>query len=574
MLIEKIPAQELNMIDGWRRDYAWSEDVRTCHDEYVSMETILHEWDTQKSKNLYRLLGDNLQVTKELQYNKSYEELQEDFSEMTSLGASYGRTGRSGYTFSHQWYHYMNEHYNSFSGQQYSGLIHLISDECLIDNIYNGDTFEIPTPDGKMFKVQHGCKTIRALSKLANIFNIEGFEDFRICHSQILNQKTLSGKLTLSIHPLDYMTMSDNNLGWESCMSWSQFGGYRQGTVEMMNSPYVIVAYLSAESPMHICGQEWNNKKWRQLFVVTPSVIAGVKDYPYHNEDLGREVMKWLIELAKTNLSWSFGEITTFCDCGHMMNVNGLEFSLDFSTNMMYNDFGCLDRHLVTFVTDLEEDDFSVYGAANRKYLHVKYSGSNQCMICGDLNPLFDDESCLACEECQDILRCDMCGDSTSETTRIDGYELCWDCYDNRVQHCEVCGDPHLDDNMTGIFIIPKMKADSQDSLREYWETNRHWHRANENDEFILINVDPSLYVCERCLKEWVKTNMREGCYPHEREVCWDHRICVYYDDLTDAAREEYAWGYDGDPEAFRAEFSICRTAPSKIFRPNIFEKD
>ena len=37
-------------------------------------------------------------------------------------------------------------------------------------------------------------------------------------------------------------------------MSWADYGCYRQGTVEMMNSPLMVVAYLTAEEPMHMPG--------------------------------------------------------------------------------------------------------------------------------------------------------------------------------------------------------------------------------------------------------------------------------------------------------------------------------
>ena len=76
---------------------------------------------------------------------------------------------------------------------------------------------------------------MRVLSKIATAYNLPGFEDFRIAQSLVTNQANLKGYITLSIHPLDYMTMSDNNCGWDSCMSWQEEGCYRQGTVEMMN---------------------------------------------------------------------------------------------------------------------------------------------------------------------------------------------------------------------------------------------------------------------------------------------------------------------------------------------------
>ena len=94
--------------------------------------------------------------------------------------------------------------------------------------------------------------------------SLEEFEDFRIKHSRILSEKEFIGRLSLSIHPLDFMTMSDNDSDWSSCMSWRTCGSYRRGTVEMMNSPCVVVAYLSASKPMVLdrgSHFKWNIKK-------------------------------------------------------------------------------------------------------------------------------------------------------------------------------------------------------------------------------------------------------------------------------------------------------------------------
>ena len=47
-------------------------------------------------------------------------------------------------------------------------------------------------------------------------------------------------------------------------------GSYRLGTVEMMNSPMVICAYLSGKNQMDINGvYEWNSKKWRAWAIVS-----------------------------------------------------------------------------------------------------------------------------------------------------------------------------------------------------------------------------------------------------------------------------------------------------------------
>ena len=100
----------------------------------------------------------------------------------------------------------------------YSNLYRLIEPKTLVSNIYPGDTVEIPYTlnDGtlKHLTVPSGCKIMKMLSKIANIFDLNGFEEFRLKHSMVLNRKKFKGTVCLSIHPLDYMTMSDNDCDW------------------------------------------------------------------------------------------------------------------------------------------------------------------------------------------------------------------------------------------------------------------------------------------------------------------------------------------------------------------------
>ena len=70
---------------------------------YAPMASILHEWDNRKSEYLAKMFGDALTLTKHIDYQKSYEELQNELSDMMRPGGSYGRAGRNGYEFFRNW---------------------------------------------------------------------------------------------------------------------------------------------------------------------------------------------------------------------------------------------------------------------------------------------------------------------------------------------------------------------------------------------------------------------------------------------------------------------------------------
>ena len=583
MLIEKLIPEELAMMDTWRRWHAWSNDGQSRNNNYTPMASILHEWDIRKSEYLAKLFGGELKMTKHLHYKKSYEELQEEISDMMQEYSHYGRAERNGYEFTRAWNKYMYNNRFTFNDNQENGFRRLMSDDCLISNVYDGYSFEVETRDGKPFRINRGCKVSKVLGKLANIFDLPGWEDFRICHSQILNQKDLGGELTISIHPLDYMTMSDNTYGWESCMSWEQEGGYRQGTVEMMNSRSVVIAYLSGTDEMRIGDDYWNSKKWRQLFVVDHNIIAGVKDYPYHNEELGLEVVKWLKELAAERLNWQYENIIPFGFDGKKIHMDYLpddknDFNLDFQNGAMYNDFGCLDYHWMCFSTNINPEEIRGSNSSEwcNTYLPVHYSGSSQCMICGSLTPDLEDESCLACEECQDRVRCDCCGEIASETWSIDGMQLCEYCWDNRVYECLGCGEEHYDENMSPIFVIPRIDPKMEADLRENWiDNNAYWgcgfansRSELEQAEYNFFKDDsPNGWICEGkvCLEKFIEKYLKPGERPHLREWRWSKEVCVYLDQLNADGIYDLAYGYENDNEGYINSFRDYHCQPTRF---------
>ena len=87
--------------------------------------------------------------------------------------------------------------------------------------------------------------------------------------------------------------MSTNDYNWNSCMDWTGSGEYRRGTVEMMNSPMVICAYLKSDvQQMHFNGYEWPSKKWRAWIVVNKDAILCNRNYPYTNDNLAKVSFK------------------------------------------------------------------------------------------------------------------------------------------------------------------------------------------------------------------------------------------------------------------------------------------
>lgn len=275
-------------------------------------------------------------------------------------------------------------------------------------------TYEFPTLG---IKVQEGQKLMRVLKQLADLAGVEDFEFLRQDHSRILQKGKIEGELCLSIHPLDYITMSDNSNNWSSCMNWMYEGEFRLGTVEMMNSPYVVVAYLRSpdeEISWTSRGETYhhNSKTWRTLLIVDPDrAIISVKAYPYQHDELTKIAEQFLAE----TLQWPVSE---------PYELPNRTYS--FGTYAMYNDCGSVPQYVLP-IADLPTNEY------------FNYSGETECMICG--KQLFDiyEENCVytSCMAEQEFCHCACCDDRIPEDDcQITLYDTCVCSYCLESYYC------------------------------------------------------------------------------------------------------------------------------------------
>lgn len=335
----------------------------------------------------------------------------------------------------------------------------LISSIALAKNeVTTSFDIKLPKPDGtfRVYKVPLGARPIKVLKKINRAFHItpdEELDSLATWQSKYLNDRKIKGELCLSIHPLDYMTMSDNNCDWTSCMSWANEGCYRGGTVEMMNSPMVLVAYIkSANNPLQLnCGTdpftgeclnlEWNSKKWRILICVNAYGIFSVKGYPYQHEELTKCAIEWISSLLTKRTFQSIRSFRAF----HNIKLTPGEDSSNYlrinpRTIRMYNDFGSTTHYMKldsNFVKRAVKDD-SLFTTN----IDFCYSGASECMNCGTLSygdsvdQTFSEANQLCCDECNhvesDFTRCDICGERVYEDDCywVHGTPVCSECFE------------------------------------------------------------------------------------------------------------------------------------------------
>lgn len=444
-LFELLSKEELDMILYSIKTYSNGKAELI---DNIDLKKVLKVWNNEKDF-LYKLLGNQLIISKPIIFTKNELILKEEIYEL--MGHPFIRNFKNAVG-----------NYNIWS---------LVSLTSLTENIYPGQNFII-SDKGKSIKINQGCKTVRALGKIAKLLNIDGYEDFRLKHSLILNQKTIKGMLHLSIHPLDFITMSDNNCDWDSCMSWVDNGSYRRGTVEMMNSSCVLVAYISAKQPYIIDNKQWNNKKWRELFIITKDIISNVRGYPYTNDELDSIIIDWIQELAKNNLNLDFENGKHQIYSGINIKDFNEKFKISYYTEAMYND--CYKQTVCfsnEFLKREEKEPFNLY---------ICYSGLSTCMICGKEGCFLNEEE-IVCEDCSENIVCSCCGDiiCNDDGIEFNNHLLCRWCYSEQVHECSKCGDKVFEDDLIELNLAI--------------------------DDKLYLNIYG--YICERCFKQLLDKN-------------------------------------------------------------------
>lgn len=497
MLFEKLTDEEKSMIEIFRHNFNEYENTSNFVGEYVDTETFLRFWEEEKA-SLFEAFGGNLILRKPFQGTVEEDELYEKFNrffwteEFSKFrNALHNFIQRNNYS---EWYSQSVVDVDGRTKISLKEIVswHIFTVESFIANTYNGPTVEIKTGVGNVVKLVHGCKLMKVLGRIVKEIPsmTETFEYIRLRQSQIMNEANLKATLCLSIHPLDYMTASYNANGWRSCMNWED-GEFRRGVVEMMNSPLVVVAYLEAEKERLRFGGnlEWNSKRWREFFIVTPEMLSGIKGYPYWNRELEDETLRWLRQIFAPYYNSSYAEDIQVWDTES--GVYNEKYNIKVVPCMecgpaMYNDFYDGNDYHSIFVKDLNM----------KRRFHINYSGASECICCGE-DADFDTESYLYCCDCVHEKYCSKCGARLNDDEAIvdshTGNVYCEYCYDN-LPVCDCCHE-HTDDYEMHQFVIGRDEDTSDDIIMDSDSIGRRWRGADPVYISVCRECDNEVFV-------------------------------------------------------------------------------
>ena len=316
--------------------------------------------------------------------------------------------------------------------------------------------------NGKRVKFNKGTK----VTKLFRFFVNESELDALIKkYATIFNQKTIKGDLCLSVHPLDYFSVSDNQCGWNSCFSVHD-GSYRISTTGLLTSPNTMVAYLSSgdvEYEAYDMSMTWNNKKWRTYVTMShdQKTFHIGREYPYSNPALRQKVVEMIADLT----GWEYQE------ADREIYIN--------TPDAFYND-GFYHLYEATNIEDDERID------------ELDIAEDCYCMECGTTYDL-EGVNGICCISCHPECHEDYMGTCTLCDTHIFDYEdysyiisrgeyVC-ECCSPKLTYCQECDEAYIGEDEP-LVEVHHRKED------EYYVTemcSRCLKDAMEHDSIVYV---------------------------------------------------------------------------------------
>ena len=407
-LVSKLSELDKKIIHTYIEKYSGARP-----DRVLPTEEWLQQW-SHSNQRLYKLLGNKLQVEIPFSFEAPKEEVRNSLRNLF---------------FENEFCSTFRCFVASHGKGEFLNLLDLVN----VNTLYNDKVdFSLSLENnGKRVKIQQGQKPMRALQKVINLYDFpsktkEDFEEFRLGHSRIFNSRTVNKNIVLSIHPMDYLTMSDNSLNWSSCLSWRKKGVYRIGTIEMMNSNNALCCYVKSDTPFYFADSKkkettWNNKIWRNLTFITKDIIMCGKGYPFQSLDYSLFVLNSLVKLANENLHWyyQYGP-EPYMDMIHIskeceMEVNhwwiytseeSKKHNIIWDTRGMYND-----------MLNCPPDNFICVRNKVKRNKIISISGKATCVCCGEY--ILDDDEGYG--------RTGDYNDRYTNTNEV----VCWSCMSN-----------------------------------------------------------------------------------------------------------------------------------------------
>lgn len=277
-------------------------------------------------------------------------------------------------------------------------------------------------------KINKGAKLSKSLKFFIDDKVI--LDRFQINLSRMIQNCKITGKMVMSVHPLDFLSSSENVHNWHSCHALD--GEYRAGNLSYMQDEHTFMFYLKADKNCYLPNfpEEipWNSKKWRVLMYMgkNEDIFVSGRQYPFSNQ-IALEIVtnKFLAKFYDLSNLQDWKLISDKIDYTMVDDIGSLQFN-DCLGSPTY-------RPLAMLTKDVEEE------IDCKTFDRLVIGHAVACLECGGNNISLSDG--FKCDECGGYTYCEHCGEPCYEEEMywLEGELVCEDCWDSNGLYCEGC---------------------------------------------------------------------------------------------------------------------------------------
>ncbi len=323
--------------------------------------------------------------------------------------------------------------------------------------------------------------------------------------SQIIQENKIRGTLCFSVHPLDYLSSSENTYNWRSCHALD--GEYRAGNLSYMVDNCTFLVYLKGADNQHLHSfgpVTWNSKKWRMLIHAseTDSIMFAGRQYPFSSKmgiDTVLNIYNSLMIVEKLDSPFYYGRYhkygswrADYVDSYVPFDAPNMDNAVELAHKyLVYADQlvdlnkvvvegqNCLNYNDILKSTSYRYPYYAIlnpydYHSAEHLINHPVVVGEEvPCLHCG--KELILNAETMRCDDCElefgteenDVYStCDCCGAriyiDDAVSVGDDGDLVCDSCFRKNCFTCDCCGEIYYETDR--VFVL-----DDKDPEGGYW---------------------------------------------------------------------------------------------------------
>lgn len=322
--------------------------------------------------------------------------------------------------------------------------------------------------------IPKGMKLVKAFKYFEK--NKDVLYDLQNLASRVIQEDKLTGHLCISVHPLDFLSASENCHNWRSCHALD--GEFRAGALSYMTDKATFMVYLKSDDdeilPNFPPTLKWNSKKWRMWVYLSDMwdmAFAG-RQYPFTSDtvlDMVRnEVLSKFCGKDRWT-EWSNYAVSTYEDpADKNMHLHYRYLPINFEliradelivdqSNLHYDDL-LNSSCYVPYYTFREPNRYRFYlsdrGSVNTRF-HL--GGEVKCLQCG--KELIEIPETMRCNRCETLYGtldtdefgyCSCCGRHISYdcATWVNDEPICEQCARTEVSLCDRCGEVFFNEDV------------------------------------------------------------------------------------------------------------------------------